>query len=395
MASSRNNDNSKVIFAAQSHVRNACDACYKRKIRCVMSRSGGSCHNCKSRSLSCYFLPRYKSGRPRIRGPPSHNTINSATVTPPGSIMNTSLWPGTENTVPSAPARKSPPRADHQRNNDDLFVWDSHQDFAIQTEQHSYDLDQPLKFPSVLRGASLDLEEPTFPNFTNPTHRPLTNIQFEDLPDPTSPAPLDTQTSVWSTTSQQPSDRSGPRIETSKEARFATLLEYCARLQRYIMTMEEYDSTISDEGTSSTSKKIGMSDGPLREVLEDIDTSCKLMSEMCDEGTSSKSISAQVNSPPDSASICLITTVTFKVFQICNILFNGKGLRICSIKDVLLQKRLDFNITQARIVTAQIENLTQNNIHILQELLGKAVHIEERFTNQRGGNFTDKGKLCS
>lgn len=387
------------MFATQSHIRNACDACHKRKIRCIMSRSGGSCHNCKSRGLSCYFLPRYKSGRPRIREPPSHSTIDSPTVTSPGSIMSSSLWPATENTVPSASGRQSPPqRADHQSSNDNLFVWDSHQDFAIRTEQHSYDLqdlNQPLTFPSVSSGASLDKEQPTFPNFPNPTHRPFTNIQSDDLPDATSPSTLEIQTSVWSTTSQQLSDHSGPRNETSKEARFASLLEHCARLQRYIMTMEEYDSTTSDEGTTSMSKEIGMSDGPLREVLEDIDASCKLMSEMCDEGLSSKFTSAQVNSPLDSASICLITTVTFKVFQICDILFNGQGLRICSINDVLLQKRLDFNITQAGIVTARIENLTQNNIHILQELLRKAVHIEERFTSQRGGSVMDKGKFRS
>jgi hypothetical protein len=310
--------------------------------------------------------------------------------------MNSSLWP-TENTVPSASAKRSPPGADSS-SNEDLFVWDSHQDFAIQTEQHSFDLqnsDQPLKFPNVLNGALLDIQQPTFPNFTNQTGRSFINMQSEDLPDATSPSPSGMQTSVSSTTSQQPSDRSDPLSATSKDTIFVSLLEHCARLQRHIMTMEEDDSTTSDKGTSSMSKKIGMSNGPLREVLEDIDVSCKLMFEMCDEGTSSKSTSAQVNSPPDSASISLITTVAFKVFQICDILFNGQSLKIQSIKDVLLQKRLDFNITQAGIVTSRIEHLTRDNTHISQELLRKAVHIEERFTSQRGGSFTDMGKFRS
>ena len=398
MASSgnKNNDDSKVIFAAQSHVRNACDACHKRKIRCIMSRSGGSCHNCKSRGLSCYFLPRYKSGRPRIREPPSYSTMDSSTVTSPGSMMTSSFWPAAEDTVPNAPARKSPPRANYRSSNDEPFLWDSHQEFAIQTEQHNYDLqnlDPLLKFPSALSGAFPDIEQPTFPNCANPTHSPFTNIRSDDLPGVTSLSPLDTQNPVWSTNSQQPSESCGLRSQTPQEARFATLLENCARLQRHIMTTEEYDATISNEGTSSMPKKIGMSDGPLREVLEDIDTSCKLMSEMCDEGLSSKLTSAQGNSSLDTASICLVTTVAFKVFQICDILFNGQGLRICSIKDVLLQKRLDFNITQAGVVTARIEDLTQNNRNILQELLKKAVDIEERFTSQRGSSFTDKGKF--
>ncbi|KAJ5184400.1 hypothetical protein N7491_007734 [Penicillium cf. griseofulvum] len=392
------------MLPVQSHVRNACDACHKRKIRCIMSRSGGSCIHCEARGLRCYFLPRYKSGRPRRPkcdpshshcdpSDPSHDTADSHTTTSPGSLMNSSFWPA-ENTVPSASAKKSPPGADSS-SNEDLFVWDSHQDFAIQMEQHNFDLqdsDLPLKFRNVFNGALLDIQQPTFPNFANQTGHSFINIQSEDLPDATSPSPPDMQTSVSSTTSQQPSDRSDPPSETSKDTRFVSLLEHCARLQRHIMTMEEDDSTISDKGTS---KKIGMSNSPLREVLEDIDASCKLMFEMCDEGTSSKSTSAQVNSPPDLASISLITTVAFKVFQICDILFNGQGLKIRSIKDVLLQKRLDFNITQAGIVTARIEHLARDSIHISQELLRKAVHIEERFTSQRGGSFTDMGKFRS
>ncbi|KAJ5654236.1 hypothetical protein N7490_001239 [Penicillium lividum] len=386
------------MFVAQPHVRNACDACHKRKIRCIMSRSGGSCHNCKSRGLSCYFLPRHKSGRPRIRDSPSHDTIDSHNITPSGNIMNSPIWSTIENAGSGALPIKSPfGRVDPQSSTEDLFIWDSDQDFSIQTEQHSYDLQdsgQLLKFPSGLDGAVLDKQQPSFPSFANQTRLPFRNAQSEDFPDATSPCPLGMPASVWSTTSQQPSHSSGPQNDTSKEARFASLLEHCARLQHHIMTTEEDDSMILDESASSTSKKILISDGQLRQVLEDIDVSCKLIFEMCDEGTSSKTSPVQVDSPPDSASICLIEAVTFKVFQICDILFNGQGLRIRSIKDVLLQKRLDFNITQAGIVTARIEHLTQNR-NVSQELVRKAGNIEERFSRQRGGNFADVGKLRS
>lgn len=268
----------------------------------------------------------------------------------------------------------------------------------MQTEQHNYDLqdpDQPLKFPSVLNGPVIDMQQRTFLNFANSTRHPFTNIQSEDLPDATSRSRLDMQASVWSTTSQQPCNRSGPRYEMSKDAGFATLLECCARLQRHIMTTGESGCTISEDSTSSTLKKIEISDCRLKEVLEDIDFSCKLMLEICDEGTSSKSTSASVNSLPDSAFISLITTVTFKVFQICEILFNGQGLKVRSIKDVLLQKRLDFNITQAGIVTARIEHLTHNTVNISKELLEKAVHIEERFISQRGRSYADVGEFRS
>ncbi|KAJ5746280.1 hypothetical protein N7520_011462 [Penicillium odoratum] len=310
--------------------------------------------------------------------------------------MNSPVWSTIENAGPGAPATKSPfGRVDPESSNEDLFVWDSDQDFAIHTEQHNYDLQdsgQSLKLLSGLDGAVLDKQQPGFPGFANQNRLPFRNAQSEELPDANSPCPLGMPASVWSRTPQEPSHSSGSQNDASKEARFASLLEHCARLQHHIMTTEEDGSMILDENVSSTSKKILISDGQLRQILEDIDASCKLIFEMCDEGTSSKTSPAQVYSPPDSASICLIETVTFKIFQICDILFNGQGLRVRSIKDVLLQKRLDFNITQAGIVTARIEHLTQNH-NVSQELVRKAGNIEERFSRQRGSSLAEVGKL--
>ncbi|EFW19034.1 conserved hypothetical protein [Coccidioides posadasii str. Silveira] len=376
MSSHNTDHNSKYMFASQSHVRNACDACHKRKIRCIVSRNGGPCHNCRSRGLSCYFLPRYRSGRPRLREHSPPDMIEDHLIATPSSTVNNSPWPTSENPLASPPARKTP-RASHQSSNDDLFDWVRPQDFALQTEQLSSSLQdsgQPLGFCGPVDGTLLGMQ-PTFSNFADPTRRSFTDVQ----PDVVSRCRL------WSTTPKQPYDRSGSRGEESREGGFASLLDHCARLQRHLITTDEDTSTTSEEGALPTPKKLEVSDDRLQDILEDIDSSCKLLLEVCDEGSLSKPASSTWTNPPlDLASASLITAVVFKVFQLCEVLLSGQGLRVRSMKDVLLQKRLDFNITQARVVAARVEQWTQNRRLISQELSKKAMQIEERFTSQRG-----------
>lgn len=46
-------------------VRNACEECHSRKIRCH-STSDGGCRACQNSGRLCFFLPRNKSGRPKV-----------------------------------------------------------------------------------------------------------------------------------------------------------------------------------------------------------------------------------------------------------------------------------------------------------------------------------------
>ncbi|EFR04285.1 hypothetical protein MGYG_07294 [Nannizzia gypsea CBS 118893] len=383
MASDHTNDDSKYMFGSQPNIRNACDACHKRKIRCMVSRNGGPCYNCKSRGLSCYFLPRYRSGRPRRRDNSSPETIETITPTPTPTppSTNNSFWPGAQKAVTSS-TRKSPTVVDQ---NNDLLGWVSDQDFTAQIEEHGSDLrvsGQPLRLPGAIDGPFMEPEQTAFPNFTDPSCQPFSDIQPDDLV--TLPPLPNIQTPSWSPAFRQPSDRSNYRNGISGEGGFTSLLEQCSRLQRHLTLTEKEGPAGSGETGLPTQKKNDMSDNQVQEILEDVDASCKLMLEMCDEGGLFKSASAQVNNLLDSASISLIITAVFKVFQICDVLFSGQVLRVHSMKDILRQKRLDFNITQARIVTARIEQLTQSRPLISQELSKRAVYIEERFTSQRG-----------
>lgn len=46
-------------------VRSACEACHKRKQRCIIPDAGGACQACQQHSRQCYFFPRFRPGRPQ------------------------------------------------------------------------------------------------------------------------------------------------------------------------------------------------------------------------------------------------------------------------------------------------------------------------------------------
>lgn len=46
-------------------VRSACEACHKRKQRCIPYQAGGPCHSCRQNARNCYFVPRIRPGKQR------------------------------------------------------------------------------------------------------------------------------------------------------------------------------------------------------------------------------------------------------------------------------------------------------------------------------------------
>jgi hypothetical protein len=64
-------------------VRNACEACHKRKQRCILPDAGGSCLACRHNARQCYFVPRIRPGKPPRDG---HDKADLA-----ASIVNDSV----------------------------------------------------------------------------------------------------------------------------------------------------------------------------------------------------------------------------------------------------------------------------------------------------------------
>ncbi|KAF2146411.1 uncharacterized protein K452DRAFT_219698 [Aplosporella prunicola CBS 121167] len=365
-------DGDQFTFASQAHVRNACDACHKRKIRCIASRNGGPCHNCQSRGLPCFFLPRYKSGRPRMhRNYPSEDTIIGSTTT-----MSMPMETPTNNASPISPAHdeilgRKLPRAIARSNKDDPFSWNWSWRYGLPGSPQVQTQNYPgidAGFPDMQPGQSI---ESTFLDFAGPSHRTSDIQQPGEFPD--------AQTPTWSTTSQHDSFGSGIQYEISKEKDFSNLLEHCRRLQRHLTRMADICPTQSDCGSLSPEEKPKVSDSELHEMLEDIDTSCKLMFDMCDDKKPSKPVPDLAKTTLDPASSSLISAIAFKVFQICDVLFHNQASKNQLMRDILLQKRLDFNITQARIVMERIEQLTERGLLVSRELSKKAVNTEKLF----------------
>jgi len=54
-----------VISTVSPRVRDACESCHKRKIRCFLESGSPACQSCLTSGDSCLFAPRAKAGRPR------------------------------------------------------------------------------------------------------------------------------------------------------------------------------------------------------------------------------------------------------------------------------------------------------------------------------------------
>ncbi|KUJ13192.1 uncharacterized protein LY89DRAFT_154089 [Mollisia scopiformis] len=59
-------------------VRDACENCHSRKIRCILEPGSIACRSCSSNGTSCLFAPRAKAGRPRRTHLESHQRRKSS-----------------------------------------------------------------------------------------------------------------------------------------------------------------------------------------------------------------------------------------------------------------------------------------------------------------------------
>lgn len=368
-------NNDRHIAASQPNVRNACKVCHERKIRCIISAKGGPCRHCQSRGLSCFFLPRYRSGRPSLKAPA---TSDSNLSTMPTMTQNSSVSP--HSPTQDDPMRRKPMEI-NKSNKDDPLGWNWTSPARLFTRRSpSIPLSDPeFTTPEYLMENGFSLQDlSTGTNFPG-----MPNDSFPNIPSSKSSESqfvgLDTPTLTWPTTSQHPSDYGSNRDEPRRQKEFTSLLEHCARLQRHIQQTSDL-VTYSDLGISSTTTAMTstVSNNELQEMLGDIDASCNFIFGLYGQGVLSQP-EAQLGCDLDYASASLATSIIFKIFQVCDTLLDCDILKNNCLNDRLLHKRLDFNITQARIVFSRIEQLTQSGLMVAQSITKKAASIEERF----------------
>ncbi|KAK2594913.1 hypothetical protein QQS21_007361 [Conoideocrella luteorostrata] len=333
-----------------------------------------------------------KSGRPRFnsqqsKSPPVADDDDAYTITPPyRTVAGHGHAPRSERssyrTFPITPE----PQQDYRPQDVDQTL----PSLLLTDDVHHLELQQHAAF-SDSAGLSY-------------SHHSFADVSSHDaLFETTSPAPLSAEmpAALWSTDSaslQSPPDRgtsTEPQSQAFQGYAFFNLLQQCSKLQRHLLAAEDASAQSSDDGSAMVpSRGAEMPDSKMQEMLEDVEANYKLILDICEKGAAlsrpfpGQTIGLSEKPPPpllDPASISLITAVVFKALQVCSVLLGGAGLRARSIADVLLYKRLDVNITLARIVISKIEASAPNKVPLWQELSNKVGLIERQFADKREG----------
>lgn len=336
-------------------VRSACEPCHERKIRCIISLEGGSCDNCQSRKLSCFFLPRARSGRRPI----SSNTSGIKDNSPSTNYS-------------SSGGRLSQPRTPNSELPNDHFDWN----WTIPSKELDHHSQQPIE----LLDLDTSLSSPTLTN-SFALHNSITNRDFPTKVDYQSVHLVDTPTflatdisTLSKRTSSTPSTELDNKMGTKLgEKEFPIFLGLCTQLQKHIA--ETPPDRIARDSSTTTSS--------LHEILGDIDKSCNTIFGIYGQGVISKP-AAQSIEDLDHASISLVIALIFKIFQVCDTVLSCKELKSQGLMDLLLQKRLDFNLMQARIVMSKIDELTQGGYAVSRTVAMVASLVENKFKEAVG-----------
>lgn len=345
----------------QPNVRSACEPCHERKVRCISSFSGGPCDNCQSRRLECFYLPRFKSGRRPIGNTSLHDDTNNAPFVRAGS----------DESQPRN-VRHKPSDVPSLEDQNDRFDWNATSTSRRQTPKTTLpDLD--LIVSDFHGNNDFSLQDSAtnmdFPHSTNDRHAdsaldglgPLLNF--------------DTPNSTTARNLQQ--DAAIAKDMKIGQKDFATLLDCCRTLQSHISRAVHIGpASATSELSATTTLASTISTTQVREMLEDVDSSCGTTFAIF--GTFSRPASQPVGEL-DYASASLTNALILKVFQVCDHIFSYNLLKNHGLDDILLHKRLDFNLTQARIVFSKIQELTQGGALISKEIAMNASYIENRF----------------
>ena len=350
----------------QPAVRSACEPCHERKSRCISSTDGGPCDNCESRKLSCFFLPRARSGRRPIMHHPSETPTTS---------------PSTNQS--SSDSRHLQPQPPNSGSLNDHFDWD----WTLpakgldQRPQSTGVLDPDRPVPSSRTTNSFDLQPSVASrHFSDLSKTDYQNVRLNNqsaflataLPDTTRPTPPNPFYNHHS--------KKGTKLG---ETEFCTFLQLCTKLQGHVVLAKQvaFNPVVASDSsttTSSSSTTPMISVAQLQEMLGDIHRSCDVIFSVYGQGILSKP-TPQLIEDLDHASVSLAIALIFKIFQTCDTLLSYHQLKNQGLNDLLLHKRLDFNLMQARIVVSKIEELTQGCFALSRNVALTASYVEDKF----------------
>jgi hypothetical protein len=114
-------------------VRSACEACHKRKQRCILPESGGACHACRQYARHCFFVPRIRPGKQPRRNTLDRSDLVATKDSSGASGLNDAMSPlssapsaGFEGFVLEDPQPQPGPEVDDDQTTQDLdSFWDA------------------------------------------------------------------------------------------------------------------------------------------------------------------------------------------------------------------------------------------------------------------------------
>ena len=356
--------------SSQPNVRSACEPCHERKIRCFVSIEGGPCDNCQSKELSCFFLPRYRSGRRPIKDYPKEtdyatpSTSHDSNDSDPPPVQGSR--PKKKRSATSASDQNdpfswnwSPPIRQFPQQSASTTMSDFNMAISPSSMSHDFNLGNPAPGEYSPHMTNID--------YRNLHHGSLSTVMALDLPsfaEPTGAYASSGATNI--------SDKS------VEETNFTRLLECCGKLQSHILrTTDAVAGLPSSKALNSSVASVSLlSPAQLQDMLKDIDACCNFVFGVYGHDTPSKAPDSP--SDLDHASALLSNALIVKIFQACDNVLRCKALKTRELDDMLLMKRLDLNITQARIVMSRVQKLTQNGYLLSQGIATKASSLEER-----------------
>lgn len=422
-------------------VRNACEECHSRKIKCHPTEDGG-CRSCQNTGRLCFFLPRNKSGRPKV----GEDGTKETRQTNPGlgkTAAAAAAAMAEHAAIAEASAPMSPLMLQQSRTGSNFTQ--SPTNSSRSTSQHSHNMMKPHGPPQSMSDANpgmsfpmLDNMDWTNPMFSKPSSDNLVDMDsdsafhFQDMPSadaylafPGMPMPMPGQhahsasypnlaslgilPSIPSTefdfnkagfdffpspfSSMPPSSMSATSVlgqsdQKGPERCFPTLLGHIYRLQRCYEKVRS-GSLFSYPHTRNAQLKM---------VVSTIDSGCMATCTMLKDqfqAVLGQRAEAKMNGMPmdfrgpsagrpDHSLIALAITTILTIARICQALMQSELPEAqSSLDNMLLFKRLGCNILQTRIALMNIEKLDPGLTYLTEDATREIGIVQTEFENMK------------
>ncbi|RMZ79131.1 hypothetical protein DV738_g3495, partial [Chaetothyriales sp. CBS 135597] len=412
-------------------VRDACEECHSRKIKCHATIAG-ACRACQNNGRLCFFLPRNKSGRPKVgedgnkdqkqqadHAAGSTVAAAAAALAEHAAMVEASTpmsrqRAGTGSNSTPSPRTSARPIVPHPEN-----MMSPH-GLARSMSDHTgmgFAVFENMDWPNPLfqepMSHSLDMDlDPPFP-FQDPSntegyfdfHRPSLNMSSQHSDSGSYPSlegtgglpsipssefdfnkPVPAPFFLPPLSAMPPSTMLALGESKGPDARFSTLLGHINRLQRCLEKVRS-GKLFSYPHTRNNQLKL---------VISTIDTSCMatcstlkdqfqaVLGQRSEAKANGSGVDFRpaVTIRPDQSLIALAITTILTIARLCQELMRSELPDAqSSLDSMLLLNRLGCNILQTRIALANIEKLDRGLAYLTEDALREISIVQTEFGN--------------